>query len=118
MLLVKNTEDLPALNLESLAGGNRSGSRQSKAGRSGNRLFPSKFACGDKCYRSLFAAFRNDGKACATLLKIENGVSGFSLRKQRENNGCFFLKWVILRPNPALARKAAASNAIFRASTT
>src|SRR5271154_1586178 len=79
MLLVKNTDDLPPLNLESQAGGNRSGSRQAKAGRSGNRLFPNKFACGDKCYRGLFAACRNDGKACATLLKIENGVSGVSL---------------------------------------
>lgn len=114
MLLVKNTDDLPPLNLESQAGGNRSGSRQAKAGRSGNRLFPNKFACGDKCYRGLFAACRNDGKACATLLKIENGVSGVSLREQR----LLFLELGDSSSQPSALQKSGGIKCSFRGSTT
>jgi hypothetical protein len=46
MLLVQNTDNLLPLYRERCAGGDRSGSRQSKPDRSGNRLFSNEVFCG------------------------------------------------------------------------
>ena len=58
--------------------------------------------------RGLLADLRNDSDFCTALLKIEDGSAG----SPWEKNDSFGCNSTILRPRPALARKAAGSNKV------
>ena len=82
MLLVQDADNLSSLYLERGACSNRSGSRQSKPDRSGNRLLSNKVAFGEERDCGFFTLCRNNCELCPALLKIESGVSWISLRKE------------------------------------
>jgi hypothetical protein len=91
--------------LSAVQGGNCGGRRESKPGRSGNRLFCNEITARKKRNRSLFPFFRDYGNLCATL-QVEDGVSDIALRKE----GVLWLNLTIRRPSPAFARKPSTSN--------
>ena len=77
------------------------------------RLFSNKIPSGEESDRGFLAIIGNNSQLCAATLKIEDGVGGFSLRKE----GLLFPSLTILRPSPALAKKASVSNAGFSCSS-
>jgi len=73
------------------------------------RLLSNEFPGGQKRDSGLLPVMRNDGKFCAARLKIEDGVSRTSLRKE-----CLpGLHLTIRRPTPAVAKKTAMSKVML-----
>jgi len=100
MILVHRAEHLFPLYLECRAVGNRSGSRPMQRACARQRLFSNKLSRGEESDSRFFAIFGNDSELCATILKIEDGDGGFSLRKKV----CCPNSLTILRPSPAFAK--------------
>ena len=67
---------------ERRTGGNGAGRGQMQRAHACERLFSNEFSGDEKRDGGLLPVMRNDGEFCAARLKIEDGVSGTSLRKE------------------------------------
>jgi hypothetical protein len=99
---------------ESGAGGNRSGSGRTQPSHRRERHFSHKVACGGKRDGSFLPGSGNNCDFCTALVKTKKTQSAGS---PCEKKASFGANWMILRPRPALARKAATSNRGFSGST-
>ena len=106
MLFMHDADHLFAADLERGAGGYGGGRCQAQSRHRGERLFSYKISRRQQRDRGFFADLRNDSDFRTASLKIKDGVRGISLGKER----LFGFTSTILRPRPALARKAAGSN--------
>src|ERR1039458_8797929 len=82
MLLVHHADHLLPRDAERRTGGNGACGCQMQPAHAGQRLLSNEIPGGEKRDRGLPAFRRNDGESCAARLKIKDGVSRTSLRKE------------------------------------
>ena len=82
MLLVHHADHLLPLYLQRCTGSDGGGSRKAQPTHHCERLLSNEVADGEKDDCGFFTVFRNDSEFCATALKIEDRVSGTSLREE------------------------------------
>ena len=82
MLLVHRADHLFPRYLQRGTRGNGAGSGHMQRAHAGQRLISNEFPGGEKRDGGLLALMRNYGEFCAAGLKIEDGVSRTSLRKE------------------------------------
>ena len=113
MLLVHHADHLFSPYFERGAGGNGSDRGQTRSSHCRERLFSNKVTGREKRDGGFLPGCGNNRDLCAAFLKVEDGIRRASLRKK----GLIGANWTILRPRPALARKAAVSNPGFSSSS-
>ena len=82
MLLVHHADHLLPRYAERRTGDNGAGGGQMQPAHARQRLLSNEFPGSEKRDRGLLALRRNDGEFCAARLKIKDGVSRTSLRKE------------------------------------
>ena len=113
MLLVHHADHLFPLYLERGTGSNGGGRGQAQARHCREHTLSHRVADGEQRDGGFLAGVRDHCHFCPALLNIKDGIGRVTLRKKF----CLGSNWTILRPSPALIRKAAASNAVFSSST-